>query len=71
MSLALTPWCAATAAAGSHPLSAKRQLVVCMTKRMSESRTLSYNDAGKQCKESLLAQRATLASSVSAKPMAP
>jgi hypothetical protein len=54
-----------------HPLSAKRQLVLCMTKRMADSKTLSYNDATKLCKEQLEAQRDTLTTSVLAKPMAP
>jgi enoyl-CoA hydratase/carnithine racemase len=62
---------AGAADASSHPPSAKRQLIMCMTKRMSDSRTLSYNDATKLCKEQLQAQRATLAQSVMAKPMAP
>jgi hypothetical protein len=55
----------------SRPVSAKRQLAMCMTKRMSDSKTLSYNDATKLCKEQLEAQRATLTTSVLAKPMAP
>jgi hypothetical protein len=62
---------ARAADAGSHAPSAKRQLAMCMTKRMSDSRTLSYNDATKLCKEQLEAQRVTLAQSVLAKPMAP
>jgi hypothetical protein len=57
--------------ANPRPVSAKRQLVMCMTKRMSDSKTLSYNDASKLCKEQLEAQRVTLTSSVLAKPMAP
>jgi hypothetical protein len=55
----------------SRPVSAKRQLVMCMTKRMADSKTLSYNDAIKLCKEQLEAQRVTLTTSVLAKPMAP
>jgi hypothetical protein len=62
---------ASAADASSRPLSAKRQLVMCMTKRMYDSRTLSYNDATKLCKEQLAAQRVTLAQSVLARPMAP
>jgi len=54
-----------------RPVSAKRQMVMCMTKRMSDSKTLSYNDAAKLCKEQLQAQRATLTTSVLARPMAP
>lgn len=71
MSLGLLPDGARAADAGSHPPSAKRQLVMCMTRRMSDSRTLSYNEATKLCKEQLEAQRVTLAQSVLAKPMAP
>jgi hypothetical protein len=62
---------AGAADASPRPLSAKRQLVMCMTKRMSDSKTLSYNEASKLCKEQLEAQRATLTTSVLAKPMAP
>ncbi len=57
--------------ATARPVSAKRQMVLCMTKRMTDSKTLSYNDATKLCKEQLEAQRVTLTSSVLAKPMAP
>jgi hypothetical protein len=71
MGLGLPADGARAAEAGSHPPSAKRQLVMCMTKRMSDSKTLSYNDASKLCKEELAAQRVTLAQSVLAKPMAP
>jgi hypothetical protein len=62
---------ASAADAGSRAASAKRQLIMCMTKRMSDSRTLSYNEASKLCKEQLEAQRVTVAQSVVAKPMAP
>ena len=62
---------AVAADASTRPLSAKRQMILCMTKRMSDSKTLSYNDATKLCKEQLEAQRVTLAQSVIAKPMAP
>jgi len=71
MGLGLLAEGASAADVSSRPLSVKRQLVMCMTKRMSDSRTLSYNDAGKLCKEQLEAQRVTLAQSVLAKPMAP
>jgi hypothetical protein len=37
------------------PLSHKRQMAACMTKSMSANRTLSYNDAQKDCKEHVLA----------------
>jgi hypothetical protein len=62
---------ALAAEVNSRPVSAKRQLVMCMTKRMADSKTLSYNDATKLCKEQLEAQRVTLTTSVLAKPMAP
>jgi hypothetical protein len=39
----------------SPPLSLKRQMVACMTKSMSANRTLSYNDAQKDCKDRVLA----------------
>jgi len=71
MALGLLADGASAADASSRPPSAKRQLVMCMTKRMSDSRTLSYNEATKLCKEQLEAQRVTLAQSVLAKPMAP
>jgi hypothetical protein len=39
----------------SPPLSLKRQIVACMNKSMSANRTLSYNDAQKDCKDRVLA----------------
>lgn len=54
---------------GSRVISAKRQLALCMTKRMSDSKTLSYNEASKLCKEQLQVHQSTLTSSVLAKPM--
>jgi hypothetical protein len=36
------------------PVSAKRQMVICMNKSMSASKTLSYNDAQRACKERLI-----------------
>ena len=71
MGLGLAAGGAYAADVSSRPISAKRQLVMCMTKRMSDSKALSYNDATKLCKEQLEAQRVTLAQSVLAKPMAP
>jgi hypothetical protein len=38
------------------PISAKRQMVICMTKSMSANKTLSYNDAQRDCKERSLAR---------------
>jgi hypothetical protein len=40
--------------ADAAPVSAKRQMVICMNKSMSANRTLSYNDAQRACKERLL-----------------
>jgi hypothetical protein len=37
------------------PVSAKRQMVICMNKSMSANKTLSYNDAQRACKERLSA----------------
>jgi hypothetical protein len=37
------------------PLSLKRQMAACMNKSMSANRTLSYNDAQKDCKDRVLA----------------
>jgi hypothetical protein len=37
-------------------LSMKRQLVICMNKSMAANRTLSYNDAQRDCKETLSAR---------------
>ena len=39
----------------SPSLSVKRQMVACMNKSMSANRTLSYNDAQKDCKDRVLA----------------
>lgn len=71
MGLGLAAAGARAAEVNSRPVSAKRQLVLCMSKRMSDSKSLSYNDASKLCKEQLEAQRVTLTTSVLAKPMAP
>ncbi len=53
----------------SHPLSPKHQLIACMTKRMSASKTISYNEATKVCKEQLKAQTPTLASTAVSRPV--
>jgi hypothetical protein len=42
--------------ADTTPVSAKRQMVICMNKSMSANKTLSYNDAQRDCKERLLAR---------------
>jgi hypothetical protein len=44
------------------PLTVKRQMVDCMTKRMTANRTLSYNSATQLCKDALQVQKAALAS---------
>jgi hypothetical protein len=46
----------------AQPLSTKRQMVDCMTKRMSASRTLSYNAAMQACKDALQDQKTAVAS---------
>jgi hypothetical protein len=52
-----------------HAPSPKRLLIACMSKQMSASRTLSYNEATKLCKAQLKSQSATLASGTAVKPM--
>ena len=52
----------------THPPSAKRLLIACMTKEMSTSKTMSYNEATRVCKATLKTQSATLASGT-VKPM--
>ncbi|MEA3175054.1 MAG: hypothetical protein QOF42_2465 [Gammaproteobacteria bacterium] len=50
-------------------LSAKRQMVICMNKSMSVDKTLSYNQALKDCKERISAsigKRAVAANTVAA-----
>jgi hypothetical protein len=49
--------------------SPKRLLIACMSKQMSASKTISYNEATKLCKAQLKSQSATLASSTAVKPM--
>jgi hypothetical protein len=51
------------------PISAKRQLVDCMNRRMSASRTLAYNEAAKQCKQQVKEQR--LSASARETPLKP
>jgi hypothetical protein len=41
--------------AQNPPLPLKRQMAACMNKSMSANRTLSYNDAQKDCKDRVLA----------------
>jgi hypothetical protein len=47
----------ATAANSVPPVSNKRLLISCMTKQMAASRTISYNEATKVCKELIKSQR--------------
>jgi hypothetical protein len=44
----------------SQTRTAKRQLLDCMTQRMSADRAISYNDAMKGCKDRLLAGKFAL-----------
>ena len=52
----------------NHSVSNKHQLIACMTKRMSASRTVSYNDAAKLCKDQLKAQNSSVTPSAAVKP---
>jgi hypothetical protein len=51
-----------------RPVSPRRQLAVCMSKQMSASRTISYNEATVVCKAQLKAKVPALASSIEPKP---
>jgi hypothetical protein len=46
----------------------KRQISDCMSKQMSASRTISYNEASKLCKQQIKTQNASLASGTATKP---
>jgi hypothetical protein len=48
----------------------RRQLASCMTKQMSASRTISYNEATKVCKDQLKSQNDRLAANDAGKPVA-
>ena len=52
----------------NRPQTPRRQLMDCMSRRMSADRTLSYNDAVKRCKEQMKTQDAAVISSNPAKP---
>jgi hypothetical protein len=52
-----------------HSKNPKRQLVGCIIKRMSASRTVSYNEATKACKEQFKPQNDDLASNTPIKPV--
>jgi hypothetical protein len=45
-----------------HPLSPRHQVLACMTKKMSASRSISYNEAAKLCTAQVKAQNPSLAS---------
>ena len=47
----------------------RRQIVGCVIKRMSASRTVSYNEATKACKEQFKPQNDDLASNTPIKPV--
>jgi hypothetical protein len=51
----------------SQPPTARRQLLDCMSRRMSADKTLSYNEAAKRCKEQAKNKGATMISSDPAK----
>jgi hypothetical protein len=55
MTILIGAWAVANDAAPSA-LSVKRQMVVCMNKRMSADPVLSYNDARRDCKEAVAAR---------------
>jgi hypothetical protein len=47
----------------------RRQLADCMTKRMSASKTISYNEAAKVCKDQLKSQKDSMAANNATKPI--
>jgi len=53
----------------SHAKNSRRQMAGCVTKRMSASRTVSYNAAMKACKEQSKPQNDDLASNTAVKPV--
>ncbi|HMA00673.1 MAG TPA: hypothetical protein VKP66_22235 [Steroidobacteraceae bacterium] len=52
----------------TRPVSPRRQLVICMKKQMSASRSIFYNEAAAVCKAQLHAKAPTLASSIQSTP---
>ncbi len=46
----------ASADDGAASVSVKRQMVLCMSKSMSANKTLSYNEAERECKQNLAAR---------------
>jgi hypothetical protein len=53
---------------GNRPQTPRRQLMDCMTRRMSADKTLSYNEAVKRCKQQMKTKDAAVISSNLAKP---
>ena len=51
-----------------HSKNFRRQMVGCVIKRMSASRTVSYNEATKACREQFKPQNDDLASNTPTKP---
>jgi hypothetical protein len=47
----------------------RRQMVSCMTKQMSASKTISYNEATKLCRDQLKSQNGSVATNTAAKPV--
>lgn len=52
----------------SHAILNRRQLADCMTKQMAASRTISYNEASKVCKDRIKAQADSLEARNEARP---
>jgi hypothetical protein len=59
----------ASGGANPAPQISRRQLTDCMTRRMSASRTLSYNDAAKACKDRVRGRNNDAALNNSPKPV--
>jgi hypothetical protein len=49
--------------------SSKRQVADCMSRRMSANKTLSYNDASRECKEQVKLRNVTAVSNAPPKPV--
>lgn len=70
-------FCAMLAASASHAqpenraVLAKHQLSECMSRRMSASKTVSYNEAMRACKQQLQPPKETLASNPPGETAAP
>jgi hypothetical protein len=68
IALILSGSAALAAPAPSQAALNKKQLIGCMTKQMSASRSISYNEATKVCKDLIKAQGDTLIASNATKP---